>query len=1234
MDAQRLLHKAVDVFRNVPAASLGQDGPFTPREAMEFVGINKDLAATPTFLGQFTLLLEQRNHTEGPPQFPSTDEDLARRAIALIRSLKCGPSGIYNRAEIIRLAGCPKEDSGPGALYMRVSRRVKKIVAQADAQVGSQNEQRRSNQPPIPNVQAAFEYIPSEGLALLSPLTESSVSTFDSTYNETSLLTQEPAEASQTQRSRLAPSVIRPRPTLETVTARDLNNSKSTRQTPHQRQAERLNQQQQEDIRKLAFKLGTITYDEVICGGEGHLLTRLNTADKVADGVNQLLGVDVVSGRQLKNAVNQRCIGVTPPRRGRPTTIPRNHLEDLAELFFTLSAIEEANAGPNRMLRPELSSLLGAIVNAKLKADGSNELDEVPLYEQIQRINSRRQDIEQLDPRQALRVQWMTSRTLTKYFINWEKEMVKLGFARMPLNEREKAEKGHVVFYDGQLRRYVNVDEMRLDLSGGASKDSIGGRPAMVPTDRSQTGRTGIPSEHSSQSVTLLMGIVGDEAMPYLCIIPTAAKPENRRLHARNYAGFRYVTGQFGHETQQYFLPEMAASPKGSMTTDIWKTFMLKMVDYLWPDVQDVPGKRVIIRADSGPGRSGDAVLQQLRVQGAYYRPGCPNTTECSQEMDQLFSACKTAINKNKNELWRARHEAVGAKATITFRDVGYLVQGGIVKIVDDNGELVEELLLKDALTEHLSPEKIRRAREKVGCFPATRAALKSPQVRHEVVEGDDELGEQEQIDPMGQILDRIEQRNHSVANRLIELGYEQAEKGKRFVTRATLDQVHGSVNTRTLPETRARQDALMKVSTAGQFFAVTQGGECMNSSDFLLASERKSMAVEATEQSKRKAKMEAFHSQTVPAARKAYKTKYSAWTKEDFKAAISFRRGPFPSDPAPALGSLSKAQLKAMYDEMYKGNRPDRMWEEWTEADEKNLDRLIAGEVTSLQETVIYGRALEAQNESLRTRLKVCSRSRRRSILKGLVEDVFDEEERCYFRRLLDNDEASSSSSSSGDNSIMSDSSAQDSLHSFVTMFSMANDDSNSNGSTRSLEHAALTLESQEDGDLLSASSNKEDSSSDGSSLEHGARALTLERQDDDDLSSASSNNDSDQRSIILDHIELGLRDGSENGVGFDVGPHLLTAANDVWEKFVEQHGGAPTILFSSIPRDQEGVELLCNELAARGVQLTGKETMKVNALCRRLKTTIGDNARIASFQPISRQMMWFGLESTLSNS
>jgi hypothetical protein len=59
----------------------------------------------------------------------------------------------------------------------------------------------------------------------------------------------------------------------------------------------------------------------------------------------------------------------------------------------------------------------------------------------------------------------------------------------------------------------------------------------------------------------------------------------------------------------------------------------------LYPDIQDLPGKRVVLKMDSGPGRLNVEMLADLRLQGLYSIPGVPNTTAKTQERSMVCTS-------------------------------------------------------------------------------------------------------------------------------------------------------------------------------------------------------------------------------------------------------------------------------------------------------------------------------------------------------------------------------------------------------------------------------------------------------------------------------------------------------------------------------------------------------------------------------------------------------------------
>eukprot|EP01047_Picozoa_sp_COSAG01_P006529 COSAG01_NODE_237_length_20722_cov_360.895747_15_plen_199_part_00 len=80
----------------------------------------------------------------------------------------------------------------------------------------------------------------------------------------------------------------------------------------------------------------------------------------------------------------------------------------------------------------------------------------------------------------------------------------------------------------------------------------------------------------------------------------------------------------------------MFAYSSGSMNKDIWLQYLETGVMPLWPDMQNVPGKRVCELVDGGPGKNLFLDNLKLAERGFDLFPTCPNLTSIGQEMDRL----------------------------------------------------------------------------------------------------------------------------------------------------------------------------------------------------------------------------------------------------------------------------------------------------------------------------------------------------------------------------------------------------------------------------------------------------------------------------------------------------------------------------------------------------------------------------------------------------------------------
>ena len=78
-----------------------------------------------------------------------------------------------------------------------------------------------------------------------------------------------------------------------------------------------------------------------------------------------------------------------------------------------------------------------------------------------------------------------------------------------------------------------------------------------------------------------------------------------------------------------------------------FEKYVMNSIVPLYPDSDDVPGKRVMIKVDSGPCRLNARLVARLRLLGFYLYPGVPNTTAVSQETDRSYGPFKGQYRNN-----------------------------------------------------------------------------------------------------------------------------------------------------------------------------------------------------------------------------------------------------------------------------------------------------------------------------------------------------------------------------------------------------------------------------------------------------------------------------------------------------------------------------------------------------------------------------------------------------------
>jgi hypothetical protein len=116
---------------------------------------------------------------------------------------------------------------------------------------------------------------------------------------------------------------------------------------------------------------------------------------------------------------------------------------------------------------------------------------------------------------------------------------------------------------------------------------------------------------------------------------------------------FKFLThvwdtcGRFGCDEEWVWPCMIGLNEKGGMNDEEFDKYIDNSIVPLYPDLEDMPGKRVLLKVDSGLGRNGRDLLNKARFQGVYLFPGLPNATSVQQETDINYGPFNSVIRSN-----------------------------------------------------------------------------------------------------------------------------------------------------------------------------------------------------------------------------------------------------------------------------------------------------------------------------------------------------------------------------------------------------------------------------------------------------------------------------------------------------------------------------------------------------------------------------------------------------------
>ncbi|KAL7546421.1 hypothetical protein ACHAWF_015054 [Thalassiosira exigua] len=551
------------------------------------------------------------------------------------------------------------------------------------------------------------------------------------------------------------------------------------------------------------------------------------------------------------------------------------------------------------------------------------------------------------------RIRWTTYNNLKMWFENWERDLLELGFAKVAIGHPDH-EDGEVYIPSDQMKNIINFDETCLSLDG--SQGARGGQPEVVFFDPNLPN-PGKGTSKSSKTTTMITGsnAAGEALPPHFQFQTDAKTDEGQRFRNEMMEWMLNVRGKFGGDAEKSWPCTFGMNAKGGMDDDEFYKYVINSLLPLYPKAKDVRGHRVMMKVDSGPGRTCAELLAALRLLGFYLYPGVPNTTAVSQETDRNYGPFKTQFRKNLDAVVQTR---IRKQISVSLAPwlVGLVVFGG----KDPKTKLI--IAIEDSAFERgFSVAACQRAWEKVGAAPLTRKCMHDKQVRREIGDADDETNS----------LMRVMQEGNRLAVQILNrLGY------IGDLLEGTISEVIKPKHV-TEPHSKERITLLAKAKTHSAKFTATGGGH-LTSDDYF-----KSMEIDTREaEIKLMTKDKEVRKLKKQAERDAWAVIIQPKSCDEYKDKDLVPLLTWYNVPRKDWGPKPN-KLKLWKDILDKGTQPPS-YEKWTEADDAKLEDLEKMEI-DMKDTAL-GRLQSFEKRKL-----------------DAAVDSMDQDEREKLRRKLD---------------------------------------------------------------------------------------------------------------------------------------------------------------------------------------------------------------------------------------
>jgi len=587
---------------------------------------------------------------------------------------------------------------------------------------------------------------------------------------------------------------------------------KKVRKTSHRVQIERQNQKKIKDIQGRAHRRATYLVAIERMKEVGNRLTTIQVIDLVVAEFKKSNPTYTVS---LSKSTINRYIqlgmqGEFPLMRGREGIVPKADFHLLVHAVESFIQINQVNS--NVVHRKVLMALINAVCGIESLGE-----EKKTMLERVLRSTYVKLDATYALQVEEPRLRWLTRSNLELWGNGWKVFLVEMGFAT------RDASSGKVFIPDDQLSRIGNVDESRVSLD--SSNTSAGGRPCLTFTDPNLPLVKQSNSKSNLGATVICGSTAGGECFPIHWQLMTSAKDDQRRKFKHDFLRFQQNTfGKFGTPERRTWPCTIGMNEKGGMNDKEFRNYVMNTILPMYPDMEDMPGKRVLLKIDSGPGRYDTELILWARSMGLYLFVGVPNCTAVQQETDQNYGPFKSVVRANLTLISdKAFAEQKNCPLTIsTFCLITYGGECPDTKVACKNA-VAAAFDLKSNLSAWNKVGAVGTD-EETGRRCVTMECIKSKKVR---VDGTDVS------DPNYSIYQEIQSKNDYATTQLSMRGF----MGHLLKVQFKEDEIRARQEALlvTDPQSDARREAMRNASTAGaRFFAY--GGSGHVTSDDVIA--------------------------------------------------------------------------------------------------------------------------------------------------------------------------------------------------------------------------------------------------------------------------------------------------------------------------------------------------------------------------------------------------------------